>query len=146
MPRPVFGTATLLTGIPEASRRGEGVIYRLFGTATLPIGTPEPSPRGEGVFWPVFGTATLPTGTSGASMRGETVWNRCQTGLLPETRPDFGTAPPPTGALVASTRSHCELAYRIVAEFHEDRWQRTAEDSERRVFPRTWEAGGTHRI
>ena len=32
-------------------------------------------------------------------------------------RPVFGTAPPPTGALVASTRSHCELAYRIVAEF-----------------------------
>ena len=31
-------------------------------------------------------------------------------------------------------------------EFHEDRWQRTAEDSETPVFPRTREAGGTHRI
>ena len=48
-------------------------------------------------------------------MRGKTVWNRCQTGLLPEPRPDFGTAPPPTGALVASSRSHYELVYGIVA-------------------------------
>ena len=34
----------------------------------------------------------------------------------------------------------------VPGEFHEDRWQRTAEDSERRVFPRTWESGETHRI
>ena len=31
-------------------------------------------------------------------------------------------------------------------EFHEDRWQQTAEDSERCVIPRTREAGGAHRI
>ena len=52
-------------------------------TRPLPTGTPEPSPRGEAVFWPVFGTATLPTSTSVPSSRGKTVWNRCQTGLLP---------------------------------------------------------------
>ena len=31
-------------------------------------------------------------------------------------------------------------------EFHEDRWQRTAEDSERCMLPRTREVDGTHRI
>ena len=30
-------------------------------------------------------------------------------------RPVFGTATPSTGASVASSRSHCELVYRIVA-------------------------------
>ena len=40
-----FGTATLPTGTPEASRRGEGVIYRLFGTATLPTSTSVASSR-----------------------------------------------------------------------------------------------------
>ena len=30
----------------------------------------------------------------------------------------------------------------VPGEFHEDRWPRTAEDSERRVLPRTREAGG----
>ena len=34
----------------------------------------------------------------------------------------------------------------VPGEFHEDRWQRTAEDSERCMIPRTREAGGTHRI
>ena len=34
----------------------------------------------------------------------------------------------------------------VPGEFHEDRWQRTAEDYERRVIPRTREVGGTHRI
>ena len=34
----------------------------------------------------------------------------------------------------------------VPGEFHEDRWQRTAEDSETPVFPRTREAGVTHRI
>ena len=51
-----FGTAPPATGSSEASRRGEGVIYRLFDSATLP-----------------------------------------------------------TDASVASSRSHCELVYRIVA-------------------------------
>ena len=34
----------------------------------------------------------------------------------------------------------------VPGEFHEDRWQRTAEDSERRVLPRTREAEGAHLI
>ena len=34
----------------------------------------------------------------------------------------------------------------VPGEFHEDRWQRTAEDSERCMIPRTREAGGAHRI
>ena len=34
----------------------------------------------------------------------------------------------------------------VPGEFHEDRWQRTAEDSERRVIPRTREASGAIRI
>ena len=52
-----FGTAPPATGGSEASRRGEGDIYRHFGTATLP-----------------------------------------------------------TSTSLASSRSHCELVYRIVAE------------------------------
>ena len=34
----------------------------------------------------------------------------------------------------------------VPGEFHEDRWQRTAEDSERCVLPRTREEGGAHQI
>ena len=34
----------------------------------------------------------------------------------------------------------------VPGEFHEDRWPRTAEDSETPVFPRTREAEGAHRI
>ena len=34
----------------------------------------------------------------------------------------------------------------VPGEFHEDRWQRTAEDSERCMLPRTREVGETHRI
>ena len=34
----------------------------------------------------------------------------------------------------------------VPGEFHEDRWPRTAEDSERHVLTRTREADGTHRI
>ena len=34
----------------------------------------------------------------------------------------------------------------VPGEFHEDRWQRTAEDSERCMLPRTREVGWTHRI
>ena len=47
------------TGAPAASRRGEGVIYRLFGTATLPTGASGASSRGEGVIYRLFGTSTL---------------------------------------------------------------------------------------
>ena len=34
----------------------------------------------------------------------------------------------------------------VPGEFHEDQWQRTAEDSESPVLPRTQEAGGAHQI
>ena len=34
----------------------------------------------------------------------------------------------------------------VPGEFHEDRWQRTGEEYERRMLPRTREVGGTHRI
>ena len=55
-----FGTAPPATGGSEASRRGEGVIYRLFGTATMPTGASEASRRGEDVIYQLFGTAPLP--------------------------------------------------------------------------------------
>ena len=45
-PRPVFATATLLTGTSVPSPRGETVIHRPFGTATLSRGVSEASPRG----------------------------------------------------------------------------------------------------
>ena len=45
-----FGTEPPATGGSEASRRGEGVIYRLFGTATLPTEVSVASRRGEGGF------------------------------------------------------------------------------------------------
>ena len=70
---PVFGTATLPTGAPEASRRGEGVIYRLFGTATLPTGPSRASMRGETIFYRHSCHETPPTGTPEPSPRGEAV-------------------------------------------------------------------------
>ena len=63
------------------------VLYRTFGTDTLPTGTPEASRRGEGGFWTVFGTATMPTGASGASRRGEEPPDQRQTGLCSMQRP-----------------------------------------------------------
>ena len=59
----------------------------------------------KGDFWPVFGTATLPTGTSETSPRGKEGFYQ-----------HFGTATLPTDASVASSRSNCELVFRIVAE------------------------------
>ena len=56
------------------------------------------------MFRPVFGTATLPTGTSEPSPRDEAVVYQ-----------PFGTATLPTSASVASSRSHYELVYGIVA-------------------------------
>ena len=47
----------------------------------------------------------MPTGTSVASLRGKAFFWTV-----------FGTATLPTSASVASSRSHCELVYRIVAE------------------------------
>ena len=45
-PRPVFATATLLTGTSVPSPCGETVIHRPFGAVTLPTGISEASPRG----------------------------------------------------------------------------------------------------
>ena len=79
--RPVFGTATLPTGTPEASRRDKGGFWPVFGTTPPPTTISVASSRGEGVIYRVFGTATLPTGTSVASPRGKATPNRCLTGL-----------------------------------------------------------------
>ena len=60
--------------------RAEGVFRQVFGTGTMPTGTPVASRRGEGKeigtvngikvgFTTGFGTATLPTGASVASSR-----------------------------------------------------------------------------
>ena len=76
----------------------------VFGTATLPTGAPEASRRGKGGFWPVFGTATLPTSTSGPSSRGEASPNRSQNGPFPMHQSVFGTESRPTGAPGASSR------------------------------------------
>ena len=58
----------------------------------------------KGDFWTVFDTGPLPTSTSEPSPRGKGgFW------------PVFGTAPLPTDASVASSRSHYELVYGIVA-------------------------------
>ena len=52
----------------------------------------------------LLGTATLPTGAPEPSRRAEGgLWTVCDTATMP------------TGTSVASSRSHCELVYRIVA-------------------------------
>ena len=111
-----FGTGTLNRRCSEAWWRAETVIYRHFGTGTPPTRGSVSSPRVKAspkrpqtgltpAFLPVLGTATLPTSTPEASWRGEGgFW------------PVFGTATLPTDASVASSRSHCELVHRIVAE------------------------------
>ena len=62
------------------------------------------SSRGEAFFLPVFGTASLHRSISETSPRGEEGFYR-----------HFGTATLPTDVSVASSRSHCELVYLIVA-------------------------------
>ena len=144
MLRPDFGTTSPARGLSVASRRGEVDIYRPFGTGTLnratsgagsrgktvwnrcqtvllpmlrpDFGTASParglsvaSRRGEGDIYRPFGTGTLNRSTSGAGSRGKTVWNRCQTGLLPMLRTDFGTAPPARGLSVASRRGEVDI-------------------------------------
>ena len=64
---------------------------------------------GEGDIYRPFGTGTLNRTTSGAGSRGKTVWNRCQTVLLPMLRPDFGTAPPARGLSVTSPRGEGDI-------------------------------------
>ena len=59
----------------------------------------------KGFFRAVFGTATPSTCTSETSPRGEEGFYR-----------HFGTGTLPTDASVASSRSNCELVFRIVAE------------------------------
>ena len=46
--------------------------------------------------------------------RGKTVWNRCQTGLLPMLRLDFGTAPLPTGTSEPSSRGEAVIYWLFV--------------------------------
>ena len=122
---PVFGTGTMPTGTSVPSPRGEGkeigavdgikVGFRTgFGTAPMPTGTPEAFRRGEGDIYRPFGTGTLNRTTSGAGSRGKTVWNRCQTGLLPMLRPDFGTASPARGLSVASWRGEAVIYWLFV--------------------------------
>ena len=112
--RPLFGTAPLPTGTSVPSRRGEGGFRPLFGTGTMRTSTPEAFRRGEGDIYRPFGTGTLNRTTSGAGSRGKTVWNRCQTGLLPMLRPDFGTASPARGLSVASWRGEAVIYWLFV--------------------------------
>ena len=100
---------------PQApSRRGEGGFRPLFGTGTMRTSTPEAFRRGEGDIYRPFGTGTLNRTTSGVEARGKTVWNRCQTGLLPMLRPDFGTASPARGLSVASWRGEAVIYWLFV--------------------------------
>ena len=112
--RQTFGTATLPTGTSEPSTRGEGGSWTVFGTATLPTDVSVASWRGEGDIYRPFGTGTLNRSTSGAGSRGKTVWNRCQTGLLPMLRPDFGTTSPARGLSVASWRGEAVIYWLFV--------------------------------
>ena len=57
----------------------------------------------------------MPTGTSEPSPRGEGKEIGTVDGIKVGFTTGFGTATLPTGASVASSRSHCELVYRIVA-------------------------------
>ena len=111
---PVFGTAPLPTGTSVPSRRGEGGFRPLFGTGTMRTSTPEAFRRGEGDIYRSFGTGTLNRTTSGVEARGKTVWNRCQTGLLPMLRPVFGTASPARGLSVASWRGEAVIYWLFV--------------------------------
>ena len=114
MLRPDFDTASPARGLSVASPRGEGDIYRHFGTGTPSTSTSVASPRGEGDIYRPFGTGTLNRTTSGVEARGKTVWNRCQTGLLPMLRPVFGTASPARGLSVASWRGEAVIYWLFV--------------------------------
>ena len=83
-----------------------------FGTVIPATDSSDAGPRGEGDIYRHFGTGTLNRTTSGAGSRGKTVWNRCQTVLLPMLRPDFGTASPARGLSVASRRGEAVI-YRL---------------------------------
>ena len=101
--------------VPQpVSSRSQIDLRQLFGTGTQPTSTPKASWRGEGDIYRPFGTGTLNRTTSGVEARGKTVWNRCQTGLLPMLRPDFGTASPARGLSVASWRGEAVIYWLFV--------------------------------
>ena len=118
------GEGGLLTGLRHGSPahryltvpspRSKGGFRPLFGTAPMRTSTPEAFRRGEGDIYRPFGTGTLNRTTSGVEARGKTVWNRCQTGLLPMLRPDFGTASPARGLSVASWRGEAVIYWLFV--------------------------------
>ena len=121
-----FGTGTLNRRCSEAWWRAETVIYRHFGTGTPPTRGSVPSSRAKAspnrpqtaltpAFLPALATVTLPTMPSVPPPRAKASPNRPQTALTPVFLPVFASATLPTGASVASSRSHCELVYRIVA-------------------------------
>ena len=113
LPRP-----QMLQRHPVVAKR---VLFPSFGTATLPTSAPEASRRGKWGFWTVFDMGPLSTGTSGPSSRGEASPNRSQNGPFPMHQSVFGTESRPTGAPGASRRGegvllaglrHGDLAHR----------------------------------
>ena len=98
------------------SPRVKPVIYRPFGTGTLNRRCSEAWWRAETVIYRHFGTGAPPTRGSVPSSRAKASPNRPQTGLTPVSLPVFATATLPTIPSVPSSRSHCELVHRIVAE------------------------------
>ena len=99
---PVFSDCENLgqSGQRETQR---GLCSGAHGKRAAPIGYK--LSRGKAFLRPVFGTATPSTGTSETSPRGEG-----------DNYRHFGTATLPRDASVASSRSNCELVFRIVAE------------------------------
>ena len=96
--------------------RVKPVIYRPFGTGTLNRRCSEAWWRAETVIYRHFGTGTPPTRGSVPSSRAKASPNRPQTALTPVSLPVFATETQPTMPSVSSSRSHCELVHRIVAE------------------------------
>ena len=92
------------------------VFLPALATVTLPTMPSVPPPRAKADIYRPFGTGTISRTTSGAGSRGKTVWNRCQTGLLPMLRPDFGTASPARGLSVASWRGEAVIYWLFVHE------------------------------
>ena len=113
---PVFGTATLPTGTSEAFSRGEGDLLtglRHGDHAHKPLSAIPAWQRGHlSTLW--HGDPQQNTPVVGA--RGKTVWNRCQTGLLPMLRLAFGTASPARGLSVASWRGEAVIYWLFVHE------------------------------
>ena len=122
---PALATVTLptMTSVPPprakaSPNRPQTALTPVFlpalATVTLPTMPSVPPPRAKADIYRPFGTGTLNRTTSGAGSRGKTVWNRCQTGLLPMLRPDFGTASPARGLSVASWRGEAVIYWLFV--------------------------------